>query len=251
MPKEYEVTDAQNTGEVSRHGEFSTVYKVIIKGEIEIECLGRVLERQPHQEELKKYCHMLKKINHKNIVKFKGCFIDQDKQPVFVMEIMNTTLDNFLMQEKLSLSDKFRILLGIAKALEYLHEQEVTHGMVIACNVYIDREPMTAKIAYLENAITRKLDPFHMRRQSKDTLKYMPPEIKGAQIVYSTAVDIFSFGHLTIYTINQEPPELNQFGTTEEKKRASQLATMCDALGEDILMIPLIKQCLSDGKGNR
>ena len=256
VPNEYKV-DAQNTGEELRHGEFSTVYKVkVIKKGIEFECLGRVLERQPRQEELEEYCHTLKKIEHKNIVKFVGCFIDQDKQSVFVMEKLNITLDNFLMQKNpLSLSDKFRILFDIAEAIKYLHEHNIIHGMVVACNVYIDREAMTAKIAYLENAITRKLEQSHMQRQSKDTLKYMPPEIKGAQIVYSTAVDIFSFGHLSIYTINQKPPELNQSGEEEkieEGKRKLQLANMHEVLKTGYFEVDsLIRQCLSDRKEHR
>ena len=254
MPREYKVINAQTTGDVLRRGEFSTVLKVK-KGEITF--LGRVLERQPSQEELEIYCSKLTEIRHDNIVKFVGCFIDENVQPVFVMENMDTPLEDLLMQENplspLSLSHKFSILLDIAKAIKYLHEHEVIHGMVIACNVYIDREAMTGKIAYLENAITRGIEPSHMRRQSNDTLKYMPPEITGAQFVYTTAVDIFSFGHLSIYIINQALPDFkNQSRLSEVEKRSSDISGMSDVLGTNHYGVAvLIKQCLSSRKEDR
>ena len=244
---------------ILRKGQFSTLFEVKRKeSSLSTEksivvYLGRVLERQPSQSDLEIYCRRLKDICHANIVKFMGCFIDEEL-PVFVMENMNIPLDDLLMKENPSLECKLSILLDIARSLEYLHDdkRKVIHGMVVACNVYIDKSK-TAKLAYLENAITRDLDEDHPRRQSIGSRKYMPPEITGTKFEYTTSVDIFSFGHLSIYTINQKLPELNQSGATESEKRRSHLNEMKTKLEEDRfgMKAEIIERCLSNRKEKR
>ena len=37
------------------------------------------------------------------------------------------------------------------------------------------------------------------------TLEYMPPEAVGGSVTYDPSLDVFSFGHLSLFTITQTP----------------------------------------------
>lgn len=213
-----------------------------------------ILGMEKFIKELELECCLLANLRHPHIVQFIGiCFFEEIPHPVFVMEKLDTNLDALLNnEEQLSLSVKFSILLGVSKALVYLHHGKrdpIVHKDLTSCNVLISIDSMNVKIAGI-------------RGVSEPTLKmalYMPPEAYG-NMVYST---LFSFGHLALYTLNQRfpsdllPPTYYDRSNklqprNEVERRGAYINQLHDSLGPDhVMMIHIVKLCLSNKKEER
>ena len=89
------------------------------------------------------------------------------------------------------------------------------------------------------------------------TLEYMPPEAQEGNTKYDPSLDVFSFGHLALFTVTQTPvrpllpptfPEASGDGTLHarsEVKRRQQFIKKAEQLLPDSLsLVALIKQCL-------
>ena len=160
-------------------------------------------------------CKLLSDVRHPNIVQFMGLFFTDDSPfPFLVMEQLDTSLDHFLEERTqdviIPMSLKLHILRDVAKGLVYLHGRNppVIHRDLTACNILLNKSLMQAKIGDLGNAII--IDPIRLATtltQMPGTYLYMPPEALGPNAVYDTSLDMFSFGHLFLYTIIQVFPD--------------------------------------------
>ena len=91
------------------------------------------------------------------------------------------------------------------------------------------------------------------RAQTKapGTQYYMPPDALSDNPQYGVELDVFSFGHLALYTITQVPPEPDDSKITStavergEVQIAKREATI-NIMGRDHCLCPLIMQCLQD-----
>lgn len=155
-------------------------------------------------------CNLLRRLNHRNIVKFIGIFLDPNYTlPLLVMELLDTSLANHLSDPNadLSIVIKESILKDVAKGIAYLHGLQpapVIHRDLTANNVLLNLgPPIIAKISDMGNSC------FIESRKIVNTLStcpgafvYMSPEAFGGEKAhYGPSLDIFSFGHLAIYTI--------------------------------------------------
>jgi serine/threonine protein kinase len=122
------------------------------------------------------------------------------------MERLETSLDDLLEHmPNLPLSLKRSVLEDVASGLLYLHERPspVIHRDLTAKNVLLTSS-LVAKITDMGNS--RIIDPGQMARtlsKLPGTLVYMPPEVQDDRHRYGPAMDIFSFGHLALFTITQ------------------------------------------------
>ena len=102
---------------------------------------------------------------------------------------------------------KNTILFDIAKGLHHLHSQRpaIIHKDLTTGNVLLDSNG-TAKISDFGNS--RMVDVMatpELLTTHPGTLDYMPPEaLAGGE--YNDRLDMFSFGHLSIYAITQRRP---------------------------------------------
>ena len=86
------------------------------------------------------------------------------------------------------------------------------------------------------------------------SLHYMPPEALKENPVYNLKLDIFSFGHLTLFVAVQKPPSVHELDETTMynalKKSTIQIQrrrrTIEQIGGERHILYPLITQCLQD-----
>ena len=148
-------------------------------------------------------------LRHPNITQFLGLYLHPGTQlPLLVMERLETNLDNLLeYMPGLPLSLKHSILEDVARGLVYLHKKTPTviHRDLTANNVLLTSS-LLAKITDMGNSRIVDMRPGQMvRTLSKlpGTLVYMPPEALGETHRYGPSLDIFSFGHLALYTITQ------------------------------------------------
>jgi len=148
-------------------------------------------------------------LRHPNITQFLGLYLPPGAQlPIIVMERLETSLDALLENTPdLHLSLKCSVLVDVASGLLYLHNRQppVIHRDLTARNVLLTSS-LVAKITDLGNSRIIDMRSGQMvRTLSKlpGTLVYMPPEPLDQRHRYGPSLDIFSFGHLALFTLTQ------------------------------------------------
>ena len=217
-------------------------------------------ERRAAIERFREECVLLSSLRHPNVVQFMGVHYGRDEADInLIMEYMHTGLDKYLKTyPDIPLPYKTRILRDIAYGLAYLHSIPIIHRDLNAGNVLLT-ESGRAKIADLGVA---KL--FHNQVTMQRTISlcpgapdFMPPESLSRPPRYNNKLDVFSFGHLTIYLVNQEAPYVEDQTITPRDVQSGQVQVgkrrrSLDQMGD--LRHPLYRiavQCLSDTPDQR
>ena len=213
---------------------------------------------------------MMTKLHHRNIVQCKGVSLVMDHPlPVLLMERLMTSLHAYLLHpdnSNLSVGRKVSIFRDTASGLHYLHSHTpaIIHRDLTAKNVLLDSE-LRAKIADFGNSRIMDLDPESSPETLTSlpgTLEYMPPEAQGGRVTYDPSLDVFSFGHLSLFTITQTPvrPLLppnyhdssGELHARSEVKRRMQFVEAAEQLlSENQSLVALIKQCLHNQPAQR
>ena len=154
-------------------------------------------------------CQLMSSLHHPNITEFLGlCFLPGTQLPLLVMEELETSLDDLLEHmPNLPLSLKRSVLEDVASGLLYLHDRPcpVIHRDLTSKNVLLTSS-LVAKITDMGNSRIVEMRPGQMARTLTNlpgTLVYMPPEALDDRSRYGPSLDIFSFGHLALFTIIQ------------------------------------------------
>ena len=225
----------------------------------------RVLNTEPLQAKANEVCGeviMMLTLSHANIVQCKGvCLLVYQPLPVLLMERLMTNLHAYLLHQdnsNLPMERKVSILLDTASGLEYLHSRTpaIIHRDLTARNVLLDSE-LRAKITDFGNSRMMDLDPSATPQSFTcvpGTLEYMPPEALGRSLEYDPSLDVFSFGHLSLFTVTQKPvPPLpptytdddgTVHGLSELQRREEFVKSAEQLLSEIPSLVAVIKQCL-------
>jgi len=144
---------------------------------------------------------IISRVIHRNLVQFMG-WCHEKEELLLVFEYMsNGSLDNHLFVKRRSLTwdVRYKIALGVARALRYLHEdaeQCVVHRDIKSGNVLLDTD-FNTKIS--DFGIARLVDPRLRTQRTKvvGTYGYLAPEyIKEGRV--SKESDMYSFGVLAL-----------------------------------------------------
>jgi ankyrin repeat protein len=263
--------NARPTGVELGSGTYGSVIELIHCGEkvagkkFKISSLDRM---QAMTEKLCGEMILMMQVRHKNIVESKGvCFLSGHPMPVLLMERMVCSLHAYLLDPantNLKISRKFSLLNGVASGLAYLHNHKpvVIHRDLTARNVLLDSE-LNAKICDFGNSRVMDLDPDTSPETFTSvpgTLDFMPPEALGAHAEYDTSIDIFSFGHLAIFTLTQStvnvlPPTYSDgiklHPRSEVKRRSESLSLVEKMLGTEHKILHVVKLCLHNRPAQR
>ena len=249
-------------------GSFGVVYEVTVNG---LPCIAKrlhdilinkrnvgQLERDAIAAKFRDECVLLSRLRHPNVVQFLGVHFGQDRYDLtLVMERMHMDLEVALEKfPNIPLPFKIRILLDASYGLLHLHSRSppVVHRDFTTANILLSPD-FRAKIADLGVA---KIDPHHFSRQTicPGALAYMSPEALRPNPKYGVELDVFSFGHVTLYTANQkfpivyhelEPNSPVQNGAVQLSKRQDAI----DKMGTDHCLYQLIAACLHDSPEQR
>ncbi|EAZ04185.1 hypothetical protein OsI_26327 [Oryza sativa Indica Group] len=192
--------DSNKLGE----GGFGVVYKGVLPSDQEIAVKRLSQSSRQGIEELKNELVLVAKLQHKNLVRLLGVCLEEHEKLLVYEYMPNKSLDTILFDpDRSNVLDwwkRLKIVNGIARGLQYLHEDsqlKIIHRDLKASNVLLDSD------------FNPKISDFGLARlfgndQSQDvtnrvigTYGYMAPEyaMRGH---YSIKSDVFSFGVLIL-----------------------------------------------------
>ena len=187
-------------------------------------------------------------MRHPHVVQFLGlCFLEGSTLPVLVMERLDSSLDDLLQSiPGLPLTLKQSLLVDVVQGLLYLHtcNPPVVHRDLSARNVLLTSS-LVAKVSDLGNARIVNLQPGQLARtltRIPGTMTYMPPEAFDQHSQYGPRLDIFSFGHLALFTLTQVREGVG-------RQQVDCLCTRLSVIRVEMLLTFLFRQ-LGDGGGN-
>ena len=153
-------------------------------------------------------CQIMASLRHPNITQFLGiCFLPGNTLPLLVMERLEMSLDDLLEgMPHLQLPLLLSLLEGVSNGLNYLHSRQpsVVHRDLTAKNVLLSSS-LVAKISDMGNSRIVHMSPGQLATLSRlpGTQVYMPPEAVSEDHRYGPSLDIFSLGHLALFTLIQ------------------------------------------------
>ena len=155
-------------------------------------------------------CQFLSTIKHPNIVQYLGTATDpQSRRTVLLMELMDESLTRFL--ERLTgpfpYHSQLNMCHDVALALAYLHFNAIIHRDLSSNNVLLIGEGSRAKVTDFGMSKLMDMNPrMTPLTQVPGTPAYMPPEALIAPPHYSSKLDCFSHGVLTLQIITRNFP---------------------------------------------
>ena len=208
-------------------------------------------------------CQLMSDLRHPHVVQFIGvCFLSGSRLPVLIMEYLPENLDDLLeATSNIPLFQKRSILHDVALGLVYLHSHvpPIIHRDLTARNVLLNSD-MRAKIADFGVARILGLRPGSRTTmtQAPGNFTYMPPEALCTKPIYDMKIDIFSFGHLALFTLTQVFPNLlpstytsredpaRIVGRSEVERRSREVDLLYRQLGEQHPLVQLVLVCLQN-----
>ena len=154
-------------------------------------------------------CELLSSVRHPNIVQFIGVHYSSDggqRDVALVIERLFVDVVGFISTYSsplgAPLSLKLHILRDVSSGLRYLHSRELAHGSLQASCVLLTQH-LQAKLTDLE--VTRLSEGQTAQQQLLQD--YLPPESLSDAPVTGPETDCFSYGHLSLYLINDVYPQ--------------------------------------------
>ena len=263
---------AKATGIELGSGTYGRVIELSSAGEI---VAGKVFKTSSHihqqtlTNKLFGELSLMTQVHHPNIVQCKGvCFLMNKTMPVLLMERLRTSLHAYFLgstNSNIALVNKLSILCDVGSGLNYLHSHipAIIHRDLTANNVLLDTE-LRAKISDFGNARLMDLDPMAtpgIYTGTPGTPDYMPPEAQGDSAKCGPSLDVFSFGHLSLFTVIQSlvhpllPStyfDAGELCARSEVKRRKQYLDKAEQLlkGKHAIVV-LIKWCLHNDSAQR
>ena len=257
-------------------GAYGMVFKARYRGSlcaakeihsILIEYAKTPAERKRLQSNFIRECDQCSKLNHPNIVHFIGIYHPpQQLFPVMIMELMDESLTAYAEKPNISFKRRMSILHDVAEGLSYLHSRNppVIHRDLSPNNILLKHLPLlpVAKISDLGVAKAIHVEDKRSKQYlttAPGTVDFMSPEALEDKARYDTSLDVFSYGGITLYTINGEwpkptaPTKLDPVtrqvrGFTEVECRQEHLDKMT---GEAEMLRPLVEACLDNNPVKR
>lgn len=150
----------------------------------------------------------LAQLEHPNIVQVHDVGSEDGQYYLVMQYIEGTTLQQKILQEKLSYSEKLNILLQVSEAIAFAHERQIIHRDIKADNVLISRSG-EVKLADFGLAKLFNNDSTEAQLtvsgQILGTPDYLAPEISLGKPA-NTLSDLYALGVLFYFTLTKKLP---------------------------------------------
>ena len=197
-------------------------------------------------------CELLERVDHPQVVKFKGAFYDgATDEPILVMELMTENLRQYLERNggQLSRQKQLEICISIVRGVHFLHTRSppIVHRDLTDKNILLDANGVV-KISDLGQSRLKTAEYFSTGQPG--AIPFMSPEAMQELSHYNEKLDMFSLGVVMLEVATQQPPRVSMVGigvTPELQRRRGDLSK----LDEDHPLQPLILSCLKDNPKER
>ncbi|KAK1301475.1 Cysteine-rich receptor-like protein kinase 2 [Acorus calamus] len=156
-------------------GGFGIVYKGVLADGREVAVKKLFMNNRHRVMDFFNEVNIISSVEHKNLVRLLGCSLGHDSLLVYEY-LPNMSLDRFIFDDQrgkeLDWEKRFKIIVGIARGLAYLHENpkaRIIHRDIKASNVLLDAK-LHAKIADFGLARSFDEDKSHISTAAVGTL---------------------------------------------------------------------------------
>ncbi|KAH9735339.1 L-type lectin-domain containing receptor kinase VIII.1 [Citrus sinensis] len=215
MPKEFSyrelrsATKCFNANRIIGHGAFGTVYKGILPQNGDIIAVKRCSHNSQGKDEFLSELSIIGTLRHRNLVRLQG-WCHEKGEILLVYDLMpNGSLDKALFEARSPLPwpHRSKILLGVASALAYLHqecENQVIHRDVKTSNIMLD-EGFNARLGDFGLARQVEHDKSPDATVAAGTMGYLAPEylLTGRA---TEKTDVFSYGAVVLEVASGRRP---------------------------------------------
>ncbi|RAL53662.1 hypothetical protein DM860_012277 [Cuscuta australis] len=192
------------------HGAFGTVYKGILPENGEAVAVKRCSHGGGQgKTEFLSELSIIATLRHRNLVRLQG-WCHQRGEVLLVYDLMpNGSLDKALFESRMILPwpHRVKILLGVASALAYLHqecESQVIHRDIKTSNIMLD-ETFNAKVGDFGLARTVEHDKSPDATVAAGTMGYLAPEYLSTGRA-TEKTDVFSYGAVVLEVASGRRP---------------------------------------------
>nr|AKV93678.1 clade VIII lectin receptor kinase [Nicotiana benthamiana] len=215
MPKEFSykelklATKAFDLTRIIGHGAFGTVYKGILSDNGSIVAVKRCSHSGQGKAEFLSELSIIGTLRHRNLVRLQG-WCHEKGEILLVYDLMpNGSLDKALFESRMILPwlHRRKILLGVASALAYLHqecENQVIHRDIKSSNIMLD-EGFNARLGDFGLARQVEHDKSPDATVAAGTMGYLAPEylLTGRA---TEKTDVFSYGAVVLEVASGRRP---------------------------------------------
>nr|GMD36675.1 L-type lectin-domain containing receptor kinase VIII.1 [Ipomoea batatas] len=215
MPKEFSyrelksATKAFDPGRIIGHGAVGTVYKGVLNGTGDAVAVKKCSHGGEGKAEFLSELSIIGTLRHRNLVRLQG-WCHEKGEILLVYDLMpNGSLFKALFESRMVLSwpHRLKILLGVASAMSYLHqecENQVIHRDIKTGNIMLD-EGFNARLGDFGLARQIEHDKSPDTTVAAGTMGYLAPEyvITGQATEKS---DVYSFGAVSLEVASGRKP---------------------------------------------
>jgi serine/threonine protein kinase len=215
MPKEFSyrelksATKCFNANRIIGHGAFGIVYKGILPETGDIVAVKRCSHNSQGKNEFLSELSIIGTLRHRNLVRLQG-WCHEKGEILLVYDLMpNGSLDKALFEARTPLPwpHRRKVLLGVASALAYLHqecENQVIHRDIKTSNIMLD-EGFNARLGDFGLARQIEHDKSPDATVAAGTMGYLAPEylLTGRA---TEKTDVFSYGAVVLEVASGRRP---------------------------------------------
>jgi len=215
MPKQFtykelkSATKCFNANRIIGHGAFGTVYKGVLPENGDTVAVKRCSHSSQGKNEFLSELSIIGSLRHRNLVRLQG-WCHEKGEILLVYDLMpNGSLDKALFEARTPLpwSHRRKILLGVASALAYLHqecENQVIHRDIKTSNIMLD-EGFNARLGDFGLARQTEHDKSPDATVAAGTMGYLAPEylLTGKA---TEKTDVFSYGAVVLEVASGRRP---------------------------------------------
>ncbi|KAJ7561873.1 hypothetical protein O6H91_03G045100 [Diphasiastrum complanatum] len=185
-------------------GGFGVVYKGILSDGSEVAIKHLSQSSAQGNKEFLTEVSIITNIRHKNLVKLKGCCIQGEERLLVYEYLEHKSLDHFLFgQYLLNWKTRCNIAIGIARGLDYLHEESepsILHRDIKVGNVLLDINFQPKISDFGLSRIFSDDQSFIRTMKYAGTRGYLAPEATTGYLTIKS--DVYSFGVLLLEIVS-------------------------------------------------
>jgi len=198
------------------HGGMGVVYRATradheYQKDVAIKVIGFGLVRPEHRQRFLMERQILANLDHPNIARLLDGGTTQSGSPYVVMEYVHgQAIDRHCTEKSLLQRERIRLVIEVARAVEYAHQHLIVHRDLKPDNIFIDSEGspklldfgIAKALGVGEDGMTRGLTQTVERIMTPDYAS--PEQLLGQPITTST--DVFQLGVLLYVLLTGVPP---------------------------------------------